>query len=129
MIANLNKKQFAAGFGIGFLVALIFAGIFVKTVIKRHRDPEGQKVRMVEKIKKGLKLDPDQTVKVQTIVDTRFGEMKTIHESVRKDHDRIHKGARSEIREILNEEQIKKFDAFTKKMDARRARWKKRNHK
>lgn len=129
MIKNLNKKHFAAGFVLGFIIAFAISGIAIKTALKRHHDPSGHKVRMVKKIKKVLKLDPAQTEKVTAIIDLRFDEMRKVHKNTRKEHERLHGLARAEIRALLNGEQLERFDKFIKAVDKRRARWKKRNQK
>lgn len=122
MIAGLNKKHFAAGFALGFVVALLVSGIVVRGFARAHREPERFKARVLKKMKNDLKLDEAQYGKASAILDAKFAEMRTVRDSQRDAVEKLHFAARAEIREVLDEEQRAKFDAFTKKMDERRAR-------
>jgi len=50
-------------------------------------------------------------------------------ENARGVHEKLHKEARAEIRELLNDEQKTRFDAFIEKWESRRKRWRSRSGK
>jgi len=111
------------------LVGAIFIGLFAKSAFRRFKDPQAHKTRMVQRLQKGLELDSGQTEKVAAIINRTQAEMTRSFENARGVHEKLHKEARAEIRELLNDEQKTRFDAFIEKWESRRKRWRSRSGK
>ena len=87
--------------------------------------------RRTEMLSKHLNLTPDQQTKVQDILKSEQTQMEKLHSdsSMSMDDRRskmmdIHKASDSQIREILDANQQKKWDA----MQAKREQWRQNHH-
>jgi Spy/CpxP family protein refolding chaperone len=123
MTVQLNKKQFAAGFALGFLVALILAGAVTRMMVRRHRNPGKFQGKIVEHLEKKLELSAEQTAQVREILKGRFAQMREVRMMGRMRHDRISARTREQINAVLTTSQRQQFRMITQKMDKKRERW------
>ena len=85
----------------------------------RHHD----KGNMLEHLTKTFNLTPDQTAKIQPILDQAKPQIMAIRQDARQKIKAIRDNARTQIRAVLTPEQQQKFDAFQKaREDMRKAK-------
>ena len=71
-----------------------------------------------EKLRQELNLTEQQTTQVRAILDETRNEYRTLREELRPRFDEPRLKARTRIRELLNADQQKKFDALVAQQDA-----------
>ena|ERR1043165_3816691 len=71
-----------------------------------------------EKLRQELNLTDQQTTQVRAILDETRNEYRTLREELRPRFDEPRLKARTRIRELLNADQQKKFDALVAQQDA-----------
>jgi Spy/CpxP family protein refolding chaperone len=82
-------------------------------------EPERRAARVADMTKE-LGLTPEQSQKLDAVLHQAHDEMKAIHEKSDADVDAVRQKARAEMRGFLTPEQMPKFEAFVKKVDAER---------
>lgn len=76
---------------------------------------------MVEKFKSRLKLSSEQTQRLQAVLHEAHQEFSQLHESAKPQFEEIRQEMRSKIRQMLNEEQKREYEAMIRERDARKA--------
>jgi Spy/CpxP family protein refolding chaperone len=72
------------------------------------------------KMRDDLKLSDDQAAKIRGVLEETRIEYKQLRNDLRPRFDEPRLKARARIRELLNDEQRRKFDEITAQVDARR---------
>lgn len=76
--------------------------------------------KMVQELSEQLSLTNDQTIKVESIFKNHFSEMRSLMNNgeriERAEMESIKAEFESEVKSVLNDDQIVKFDEFMKKM-------------
>lgn len=80
---------------------------------------------IVEKFKTRLKLSPEQAQQIESILDQTHHDFNELHLVVKPQFEEIRQKMRSEIRQILREEQKQDYQAMLRESDERRASGKK----
>ena len=78
--------------------------------------------KTLDKFKSRLGLSPEQTDRLQIILEETRKEFSNLHQSVKPQYDEIRHRMRTQIREILNDDQKKEFEVMNREYDERRAR-------
>ncbi len=76
----------------------------------------------VAHLKKALNLSDAQTQQVGQIFDESSQKMRDLQKQIDPQFQAIHQETRARIRQILNPDQVKKFDEFTRAIDERHKR-------
>jgi Spy/CpxP family protein refolding chaperone len=72
------------------------------------------------KMRQDLSLTDEQAAKIRGVLDDTRNEYRQLRTELRPRFDEPRLKARAHIRELLNDEQRKKFDSITAQMDAKR---------
>ncbi|MFZ0963805.1 MAG: hypothetical protein WAO35_23310 [Terriglobia bacterium] len=80
------------------------------------------KDRAVAHIKKDLDLSDAQTQQVGRILDEASQKVRDLQKQIDPQFEAIHQETRARIRQILNPDQVKKFDEFVRAIDERHRR-------
>ena len=75
--------------------------------------------RIVQRMARDLKLDDSQTQKVSAILDDYFAKRRELDQKHVPEYDALRQQAREQIRQVLNPEQLAKFNDHVRKMDER----------
>lgn len=113
---------FLLGAGIGGVFGYSFAHrsyAATTTAPVKLSEPERRAKRVAEMTKE-VGLNEEQSAKVDAIVRETHEEMKSIHEKADAGVDAAREKARDQMRAILTAEQLPKFEAMVKRMDADR---------
>jgi Spy/CpxP family protein refolding chaperone len=87
-----------------------------RTEEDRKRDAEEH----FNKMRADLNLSDEQATKIRGVLEETRGEYRQLRNELRPRFDEPRLKARARIRELLNDEQRRKFDEITAQMDARR---------
>jgi len=82
-------------------------------------EPERRAKRVAEMTQE-IGLSPEQTQKLNGILEAAHAEMKAIHEKSDADIDAVREKARNQMRSFLTPEQLPKFEEFVHKLDQER---------
>ena len=82
----------------------------------RSRDAEAH----FNKMRQDLNLSDEQATKIRGVLEETRNEYRQLRNELRPRFDEPRLRARARIRELLNDEQRRKFDEITAQMDARR---------
>ncbi|MGD1156285.1 MAG: hypothetical protein ABSA41_10695 [Terriglobia bacterium] len=111
-------------FAVTFLLGVILGGVgvyyFGWSTGRWHRGLN--KDRAVARLKKALDLSDAQVQQVSQIFDETSQKMRDLQKQIDPQFRGLREEARSRIRQILNPEQVKKFDELVKQMDERHRR-------
>ncbi len=130
MTADTRQKAglwLAVVFALGLAIGAVFGYNFAHKSFAAGRppaamsEPERRAARVAE-ITKELRLTPEQTQKVDSVLHQAHDDMRVIREKSDADMDAIRQKARSEMRTFLTSEQLPKFEDFVKKLDEQRKR-------
>jgi Spy/CpxP family protein refolding chaperone len=112
---------FALGLAIGGVFGYNFAhkSYAANKPLAALSEPERRAARVADMTKE-LGLTPEQNQKLDAVLHQAHDEMKAIHEKSDADVDAVRQKARAEMRGFLTPEQMPKFEAFVKKVDAER---------
>ncbi len=94
----------------------------------RHhpRDPQARHARMVERFNRALDLSDQQKPKVSAILETKRRKLDALRTEAHPRFEEIRRSAKEDIRKILTQDQLPKFE----KLEAEwAARWEKRHGK
>ena len=130
MTADTRQKAglwLAVVFALGLAIGAVFGYNFAHKSFAAGRppaamsEPERRAARVAE-ITKELRLTPEQTQKVDSVLHQAHDDMRVIREKSDADMDAVRQKARSEMRTFLTSEQLPKFEDFVKKLDEQRKR-------
>jgi Spy/CpxP family protein refolding chaperone len=85
-----------------------------------HRRPSRQ--RIVHYLEHELNLTPSQTQQLQQIIDDMAKKDRQLHEQLEPQFRAIREEARNRTRQILNPQQLEKFNEMVKRWDERAGR-------
>jgi len=75
-----------------------------------------------EKFRSRLKLNSEQSERVRVILQATHQEFKDLNRSIKPQSDALRNRMRSQVRELLTDDQKKEFEAMTREYDERKAR-------
>ena len=113
---------FAVVFALGCATGAALDGVYrsraaaPRSAEDRKREAEAH----FEKMRSDLNLSDDQSAKIRAVLEETRNEYRQLRSELRPRFDEPRLKARARIRDILNDEQRKKFDAATAQMDAKR---------
>jgi len=125
---SLSKFKALMLMAIVFLLGGIVGASLGTTFVSRklaspsEGSPSQKREKMIEKFKSRLKLSPQQTAQLQTILDETHRQFSALHETVRPQFDEIRDRMRAKIRELLDEDQKREFEIMNREFDQRKAR-------
>ena len=111
-------------FLLGSIVGASLGTAFVSRKLASPSEPSRShgREKMIEKFKSRLKLSPQQTAQMQTIVDETHKQFSALHETVKPQFDEIRNRMRARIRELLDEDQKREFEIMNREFDQRKAK-------
>ena len=126
----INQSKFKAFMLIGvvFLLGAIVGASLGTTIVSRKfaAPPEvssKQRRNMIlEKFRSRLKLTPDQSEKVQTILEQTHRQFRALDQSIKPQSVEIRNHMRASVRELLSEDQKSEFELMTREYDQRKAK-------
>jgi len=126
----INHSKFKASILIAvvFLLGAIVGGSLGTTIVSRKFAAPGEisesqrRNLLLEKFRSRLKLTPEQTAKVQLILEETHKQVRDLDQSIKPRRDEIRNRMRASVRELLNGEQKQDFEVMTREYDQRRAR-------
>ena len=77
---------------------------------------------MVEKFRTRLNLSPEQTQRLESVLDETQREFSQLHLAVKPQFEEIRQRMRLGIRQMLNEEQKREYEVMIRERDEQRAR-------
>jgi len=109
-------------FAIGAIMGASWGGMAVSrhaasVVSLSHKSKPG----VMEEFKTRLKLSAEQTRQIESILDATHHEFSELHLAVKPQFEEIRQKMRSEVQQILNEEQKQAYQAMLRESDERRA--------
>lgn len=124
MISLLKLKAIltmSAVFALGAVIGASWGGILVsRNAAAAHLSPHKSKPGIVEKYKVRLKLSPEQTQRLESILDETQHEFRQLHLAVKPQFEEIRQKMRSGIRQMLDEEQKREYEAMIRERDSRK---------
>ena len=120
MISLLKLKAILtmSAVALGAIIGASWGGI-VASRIATQVLPQQSKPRMVEKFRARLNLSPEQTQRLESVLDETQREFSQLHFGVKPRFEEIRQRMRLGIRQILNEEQ-KRGNATSKGQEEKR---------
>jgi uncharacterized membrane protein YciS (DUF1049 family) len=128
MMMNQSKFKASMLIAVVFLLGAIVGGSLGTTIVSRKfaSPPEiswRQKRNMIlEKFRSRLELTPEQSEKVQAILEQTHQQFRTLGQSIKPQSVEIRNQMRGKVRELLGEDQKSKFEVMTHEYDQRKAR-------
>ena len=124
MIAKGNIKfkiwlVLAVVFILGTVTGAALGGLYHSRAGGRGRG-DGRDPRQFDKMRSELGLSDEQATRVRAILDETRNEYRALRTELRPRFEEPRLKARAKIREVLNEEQRRKFDAQAAERDAKR---------
>ena len=110
---------FALGIGAGVLLANFYNTRMVGAPAPTAPD-RNQGQRDINKFYEYLGVTPEQREQMHKILEETRREFQDLQKETQPRYDAIREASRSKIRAVLNEDQLKKYDEFRKRMDERR---------
>jgi uncharacterized membrane protein len=110
-----------------FALGAIVGGSWGTIVVSRkaafaHLPPDKSKPGIVEKFKTRLKLTPEQTHRLESILDETQHEFRQLHLAVKPRFEEIRQEMRSGIRQMLDEAQKREYEAMNRERDEQKAK-------
>jgi len=113
----------SAVFGLGAVMGASWGSILVsRNTASAHLPPHNSKPGIIEKFKTRLKLSPEQTQRMESILDETQHEFRQLHLAVKPQFEEIRQKMRSGIRQMLNEEQKPEYEAMIRERDEQTAK-------
>jgi hypothetical protein len=113
----------SAVFALGAIVGASSGSILVsRNAASAPLPPEKSKPGIVEKFRARLKLSPEQTQRLESILDETQHEFSQLHLAVKPQFEEIRQKMRSGIRQMLNEEQKREYQAMIRERDQQKAK-------
>jgi hypothetical protein len=114
---------FVVVFALGCATGAALDGVYRSRAASASRTEEGRK-RDAEahfnKMRADLNLSDEQATKIRGVLEETRNEYRQLRTELRPRFDEPRLKARARIRELLNDDQRRKFDEITAQMDARR---------
>src|SRR5262245_3113395 len=123
---NQSKLKASLLIGIVFLLGAIVGGSLGTTIVSRKfaAPPEisakQRRNMLLEKFRSRLNLTPEQTDKVQAILEQTHKQFRALDQGPQSTE--IRNQMRGKVRELLAEDQKKAFEVMTREYDQRKAR-------
>jgi Spy/CpxP family protein refolding chaperone len=112
---------FAVVFTLGCATGAALDGVYRSRAANRSgEDRKHEAEAHFEKMRSDLSLTDDQATKIRAVLDETRNEYRQLRTELRPRFDEPRLKARARIRELLNDDQRKKFDTITTQMDAKR---------
>jgi Spy/CpxP family protein refolding chaperone len=112
---------FAVIFALGCATGAALDGVYRSRAAARGgEDRKHEAEAHFEKMRSDLSLTDDQATKIRAVLDETRNEYRQLRTELRPRFDEPRLKARVRIRELLNDDQRKKFDTITAQMDAKR---------
>ncbi len=106
-------------FVIGLSVGILLGQWTSPYKFYKHGKHGGMKNYMLEKFNRELSLNAEQKEKTKVIFDAQKPKMLAIHQEMRPKFEAVKAETQSQIREFLNEEQLKKLEELNVRMEER----------
>lgn len=113
----------AVVFVLGTVTGAALGGLYHSRAGGRARGGDGDGARgprQFDKMRKELGLSDEQATRVRAILDETGNEYRALRTELRPRFEEPRLRARAKIREVLDEEQRRKFDAHAAERDAKR---------
>ena len=112
----------AVVFVLGTVTGAALGGLYHSRAGGRGRDDggDGRDPRNFDKMRGELGLTDEQSTRVRAILEETRNEYRTLRTELRPRFEEPRLRARAKIREVLSEEQRRKFDAHAAERDAKR---------
>jgi hypothetical protein len=111
----------SAVFALGAVIGASWSGILVsRNAASAHLSPHKSKPGILEKYKVRLKLSPEQTQRLESLLDETQHEFRQLHLAVKPQFEEIRQKMRSGIRQMLDEEQKREYEAMIRERDSRK---------
>jgi len=104
-----------------FLLGIIAggAGVYHWALHTGHWHSDFDQKRIVRRMAADLKLDDSQVQQISTILDDYFKKRKELDQKHAPEVDALRQQTRNQIRQLLNPEQLAKFDEHVRRTDER----------
>jgi hypothetical protein len=113
----------SAVFTLGAIVGASSSSILVsRNSASAQLPPHKSKPGIVEKFKTRLKLTPEQTQRLESLLDKTRHEFSQLHLAVKPQFEEIRQKMRSGIRQMLNEEQKREYEAMIRERDEEKSK-------
>ena len=126
MISLLKLKAIltmSAIFALGAIIGGSWGGIIVsRNAASAQLSSLRSKPGMVEKFRTRLNLSPEQTQRLESVLDETQREFSQLHLAAKPQFEEIRQRMRLGIRQILNEEQKREYEVMIRERDEQRAR-------
>ncbi len=110
-----------AVFALGAIIGASSGGILVsRNATSAHLPAHKSKPAVVEKFKARLKLSAEQTRQMEILLDETQYEFRQLHLAVKPQFEEIRQEMRSAIRQVLNDEQKREYEAMIRERDRRK---------
>ena len=93
------------------------AGFYYYGLQSRHWHHESDQQRIVQRMNADLNLDDSQTQKLSSILDDYFKKKKELEQKHQPEFDTLRLQTRDQIRQVLNPDQLAKFNDHVRKVD------------
>jgi Spy/CpxP family protein refolding chaperone len=114
---------FVVVFALGCVTGVALDGVYRSRAASTGRTEEDRKradEAHFNKMRQDLNLTDEQATKIHVVLDETRNEYRQLRTELRPRFDEPRLKARARIRELLGDEQRKKFDSITAQMDAKR---------
>lgn len=104
-----------------FLLGIIAggAGVYQYAVRTGHWHSELDQKRIIRRMAADLKLDDSQVHQISTILDDYFKKRREVEQKNVPEIDALRQQTRNQIRQLLNPEQLAKFNEHVRRTDER----------
>ena len=120
---TLAWKPIAVAFVLGGCVGLAVARGCALRMLHHHRGAAHVQQRMLNRFSSKLQLNPEQRSHVAAILETKRQKLEALRTEIRPRFEEIRTSTSAEIRQLLNPEQQKRFDAMEAEWTARMKRF------
>ena len=112
----------SAVFALGAIMGASWGGILVsRNVASIPPTLHKSKPAIIEKFKTRLRLSPEQAQRIDSILDQTHHDFNELHLAVKPQFEEIRQQMRSQIQQILRDEQKQDYQAMLRESDERRA--------
>lgn len=120
----MNRKALlsvVAVFTLGVLLGGLGVYVWVKPVSAQGTSKRAGNGHL-HRLKEALVLSPDQQEQVRAILTDTKGQFDATYETIRPQMDAIRQQGRRNIRAVLSQEQLPKFEEYLRQLDEERKR-------
>jgi hypothetical protein len=113
----------SAVFALGVIVGVSVGTVAVSKKLASIKVSEkAARPAMIDRFKSRLNLSPEQTQRLQTILDETHHQFGLLHQAVKPKFEEIRKRMRSKIRLLLDEEQRREYEAMIRERELRKSK-------